>query len=132
MGLARAVLVVSALAYGGVGAGFLVAPATLGSWVGVSLAGATADNDVRAVYGGLGVGIAVWCLASAARPSWIRPALSLVAVTLACMAAARVVSWMRVGFPEAIGFALHAAEVLGFLASMVALRRLGRAAAGPR
>jgi hypothetical protein len=132
MGLARAVLVLSALAYGGVGVGFLVAPATLGSWLGVSLSGATADNDVRAVYGGLGVGIAAWCLASAARPSWIRPALSLVAVTLACMAAARVVSWLRVGFPEPIGFALHAAEGVGFLAALVALRRLERSVNGSR
>ena len=43
------VLRVSALAFLGIGLAFLVAPSAMGARVGVSLAGAIADNDVRHV-----------------------------------------------------------------------------------
>ena len=48
---ARLVLGLSALAFAGIGAAFLVVPEAMAARVGVSLAGAAAANDVRAVYG---------------------------------------------------------------------------------
>ena len=123
MTLTRWVLWGSALAYGGVGAAFLLAPQTMGDVVGLTLAGATADNDVRAVYGGVGVGMALFLGTSAVRPAWHRPALFAVIATLAGMAGARFLSWGIAGLPEPIGYALHAAEVTGLAFGIVALRR---------
>ncbi len=134
MTLARAVLGLSALAYGGVGLAFLIAPAAMGGLVGLSLRDATADNDVRAVYGGLGLGFALFCLLAAARDAWMRPALAATALTLGGMASARVVSWVAVGRPGPLAFLLHAAEVAGCaaaVAALSALRGAGPPGAGP-
>lgn len=124
MGLARAVLVFSALAYGGIALGFLVAPAELAAVVSVSLLDATADNDVRAVYGGVALGITLFLVASLRRPAWLEPALAVVALTLGSMAFARFVSMLVIGLPGAIAYLLHGAEILGFALAVVALRRL--------
>ncbi len=126
MQLTRWVLWASALAYGGVGLAFLVAPQTMGAAVDLSLESATADNDVRAVYGGTGVGLAVFLVAGAARPGWHRPALFVVIATLASMASARFLSWAIAGAPGPIGYVLHGAEITGLVLGIVALRRLGR------
>jgi hypothetical protein len=124
MNLAAIVLRLSALAYGGIGAAFLVAPAFMASLVGVSLETVTADNDVRAVYGGLGGGLGLFFALGSARPDWHSPALSVLVLTAGAMAAARVLSWLVVGLPAPIGYLLHAAEILGLGAGALALRRL--------
>ena len=69
---ARVVLFVSALAFLGIGVPFLVAPIEMTGFVGVSLAGATADNDVRAVYGGLQIACGLILLVCASRAAWLR------------------------------------------------------------
>ena len=123
---ARLVLGLSALAFAGIGAAFLVAPEAMAARVGVSLAGAAAANDVRAVYGGLQLGVAaclVWC---ARRPETLRTGLAVQLFTFAGLAAARLVSLLLDGNPGALGLALHAAELLGFACGAVARARLPR------
>jgi len=123
---ARLVLGLSALAFAGIGAAFLVAPEAMAARVGVSLAGAAAANDVRAVYGGLQLGVAaclVWC---ARRPETLRTGLAVQLFTFAGLAAARLVSLLLDGNPGALGLALHAAELLGFACGAVARARLLR------
>jgi len=122
--LARFALLIASLAFGVAGLSFLIAPAFLTSRVGISLADATADNDIRAVYGGLELGLALFFLVSQARPAWLRPALVAAVLTLSGMAAARVVSWLVVGLPEPVGYVLHAPEVFGAVLGLVALLRL--------
>ncbi|MEN8183708.1 MAG: DUF4345 domain-containing protein [Myxococcota bacterium] len=130
MSLAGLVLRLSALAYGGIGVAFLAAPAEMAAAVDVSVGSASADNDVRAVYGGLDFGLAIFCLASASRPDWHRPALWVVTLTLGAMSLARVLSWMLAGFPDPIALALHAAETLGCGLAAFSLTRLPRPSAG--
>ncbi|MBW2234825.1 MAG: DUF4345 domain-containing protein [Deltaproteobacteria bacterium] len=123
---ARLVLGLSALAFAGIGAAFLVAPEAMAARVGVSLAGATAANDVRAVYGGLQLGIAAFLFHSARRPETLRTGLAVQLFTFAGLAAARLVSLLLDGNPGALGLALHAAELLGFACGAVARARLLR------
>ena len=126
MTFAQVVLGVSIFAYGIPGVTFLVAPETMGAFVDVGLGSATADNDVRAVWGGLGTGLAVFLAVSVGRPEWHRPALWMVACTLGWMATARFLSMALVGAPAPLGFALHAGELVGFGFALAALRGLGR------
>lgn len=124
MSFVRIVILLSAVAYGGIAASFLVAPATMAALVEVSVEGATADNDVRAVYGGVALGLTVFLAMSLGRPEWHRPALWMIVLTLGAMASARFLSIALVGPPRAIGFVLHAGELLGFVCAAVALRSL--------
>ena len=121
---ARWVLWLSALAFAAIGASFLLAPEAMAARVGVSLAGATAANDVRAVYGGLQLGIAAFLAHCARRPDALRTGLSVQLFSFAGLAAARFVSLLLDGHPGALGLALHAAELVGFACGAVARARL--------
>jgi hypothetical protein len=122
--MARFVLVASAIAFAGIGAAFLVCPEAMAEHVGLSLARAIADNDVRAVYGGLQIGIGAFLATCAARPAWFRPGLVAQLFLFGGLALARVVSLFAAGFPGQLGAALHAAEIVAFVFGLVALRRL--------
>jgi hypothetical protein len=124
---ARLVLALSALPFAGIGLAFLLAPAALAAHVDVALGSATADHDVRAVYGGLQLGCAALLAWGAARPERVRFALIAQLLLYGGLAAARVLGWAVAGAPSALGLALHAAEALGFGAAWLALRRLGSA-----
>jgi hypothetical protein len=126
---ARAVLALSALPFAGIGLGFLLFPAALGAQVGVSLADATAEHDVRAVYGGLQLGCAALLALGAARDERVRFALVAQLLLYGGLAGARGLAWLAAGPPGGLGLALHAAELAAFAAGCVALRRLGAGAA---
>lgn len=122
--LARVVLLLSALPFAGVGLCFLVAPIAMAALVGVTLTGATADNDVRAVYGGLQLGCAVFLALCAFVPGWQRAGVAAQLCSFGGLAAARVVSWLVVGSPGSLGLALHAGEIVGLVAGVLAWRAL--------
>ena len=126
MGLARFVLFGSALAFAPLGAAFLVAPAAMGGLVDVALGAALADNDVRAVYGGLQLGCGVflaWC-GWRADPVHVRVGLVGQQFLFGGLVVARAVSWLAVGSPGSLGVGLHVGELAGLLLGAVALRRL--------
>ncbi|MFP6630073.1 MAG: DUF4345 domain-containing protein [Myxococcota bacterium] len=122
--LARLLLRASALAFTGIGGAFLVAPSAMGRFVDVSLIGATADNDVRAVYGGLQIGLGVLLWTASRRDEWLRPGLYAQLILFSGLAAGRFVSWAVVGPPGTLGLALHGAELLAIVAGLLCLRRL--------
>lgn len=122
----RLVLYGSALAFAGIGALFLLDPAGMAARVGLQLAGAIADNDVRAVYGGLQLGCAAFLALCAARPAWHAPGLAAQLITFGGLFGARCVSIAAVGSPGPLGLALHAAEGLGLVFGLLAWRRLHR------
>jgi hypothetical protein len=123
MTFTRIVLLGSALVYGAIGVAFVVAPHALAPLVGIDLTSVTADNDFRAVYGGVPAGLAVFIAMGLRRPQWELPALWVVALTLGGLAATRVLSWGVAGWPEPIGLALHASEAFGLVLAIVAIRR---------
>lgn len=127
MSFARLVLGLAALPFLGIGFAFLLAPAALAARVDVALGSATADHDVRAVYGGLQLGCAALLAWGAARPERVRFALAAQLLLYGGLAGARLVAWAAVGAPGSFGLALHAGEALGFGAAWLALRRLRKA-----
>jgi GNAT superfamily N-acetyltransferase len=125
MGFARVVLAASALPFIAIGAAFLLAPHALAERVGVALSSATADNDIRAVYGGLQLACGVLlALASRASDSLVRAGLAAQLVLYGGLAGARVVSFAFAGAPSALGFALHAGEIGALVFGAIAWRRL--------
>ena len=124
MSLPRVVLLGSALPFAAIGLAFLLAPGQMAGFVGVSLAGATADADVRAVYGGLQLGCAAVLVTAASRPHWWRPGVAAQLALYGGLAGARFVSLPIAGVPSALGLALHAGELLGVVAGWWAWRSL--------
>ena len=114
----------AALAFAGIGAAFLVGPEAMGRHVGVSLAGAIADNDVRAVYGGLQLACGALLLLFARERRWLRAGLLAQIVLFAGLVAGRCVSLALVGSPGTLGLVLHGCELLGLLAGVLCLRAL--------
>ena len=111
-----------ALAFAGIGVAFLVGPQTMGRFVGVMLEGPTADNDARAVYGGLQLACGVGLAWAAGRPRWHRPALAAQTLLFCGLAGGRFVSLLLVGRPSALALGLHAAELVAIVCSVACLR----------
>jgi hypothetical protein len=124
LGLARAVLALSALPFAGIGLAFVFAPEAMAARVDVSLASVTADHDVRAVYGGLQIACAILLGWGALSRLHVRPALVAQLVLYGGLVAGRLVGWITSGAPGSFGLWLHGLEALGFAAGALALRRL--------
>lgn len=126
LGLARVVLALTAFPFALIGLGFLLAPGTMAARVDVSLASATADHDVRAVYGGLQLGCAALLAWGALRSAHARVALVAQLVLYGSLVGARGVGWLVAGAPGGFGLWLHGLETLGLAAGAFALHRLTR------
>lgn len=130
MRLARASVGLTALVYAGFGAVMLVAPEVLGA-VGIELRSAAARTEVRSIYGGLELGLALFLGLSAARGRWLEPALVVQAATLGGAALGRAVGLAVDGGVEALVVGLLCAEACGAALGVVALVRLRAAAVEP-
>lgn len=119
-------LVLTAAPFAAIGLAFLLAPEAMAARVDVALGSATADHDVRAVYGGLQLGCAALLAWGALRVEHVRTALVAQLVLYGGLAGARFVGWIASGAPGRLGLLLHGGELLGLAAGAFALRRLGR------
>ncbi|HEY8122177.1 MAG TPA: GNAT family N-acetyltransferase [Myxococcota bacterium] len=129
MRLARFVLFASALPFLALGLAFLLAPQEIAAHVGIALVNATADNDARAVYGGMQLACGALLLAAArAAEPLVRAGLAAQLALYGGLASARFVSLAIVGAPRALGFALHAGELLALATGALAWRALAREA----
>jgi hypothetical protein len=122
MTFTRIVLLGSTAVFGVIGVGFMLFPQVLSSLVGIALTDVTADNDFRAVYGGVPAGLAVFLVLALRRREWELPALYVVLLTLGGLAASRVLSWLIAGWPAPIAFGLHGMEVSGIVLTTIAIR----------
>ena len=128
MRFTRFVVFASAFPFAAVGLAFLVAPFEMSARVGIALASAAADNDARAVYGGLQVA----CAAVLAAAAWgdaaqLRAGLAAQLALYGGLVGARCLSLALVGLPSAPVLTLLAAEGVALAAGAVAWRRLRRA-----
>ncbi|MDH3734264.1 MAG: DUF4345 domain-containing protein [Gemmatimonadota bacterium] len=92
--MTRLFLILVVLMLGVFGVGFLVAPSRFAALVGLRMDTTTAISDVRAVYGGFEIGMAVlliWCMLDPAR---MRLALGVTAVMFGAVAASRMVGML--------------------------------------
>jgi hypothetical protein len=124
---ARALLWMGALAFAGPGLGFLLAPERFAAAVDLALLSPTAASDVRAVFGGLEIGLALWLGATALGSAPLGPALAAQCAALGGMVVGRVASLGADGVPGALGWLLFAIETALLVASLVAIRSLARA-----
>jgi hypothetical protein len=125
--LARWVLALSGVPFVAIGLAFLVDPAAMGAHIGLALADATAANDVRAVYGGLQVGLGALLWACASRARWVTGGVAALLATFGGLVAGRVVSLLVDGMPAPLGLLLHAGELAGLLGGIAAAAALARA-----
>lgn len=119
----RLVLGANALIFLGFGVVLLVIPAQILALADISLASADATTEIRALYGGMELGVGGF-LAYLFRSGQLRLGLGLSAATLGSMAGARLVGIVLAGPVGPVIWALGAAELVGFLLSLAALRYL--------
>ncbi len=122
MSFARLVLALAAVPFAGIGLAFLIRPVPMAEHIGIGVGSATADADLRAVYGGLQLGCAFVLAAAATREEWTRPGLVTLLALYGGLAAARFVSYAAVGLPSALGLVLHAGELIGVIFGALAWR----------
>lgn len=94
----------TALIYLGLGLGLLAMPAELIAGVGIDAATPEARAEIRAMYGGLELGIGAWLLISLRHAERLGPALLFVALSLGGLGAGRLSGLLI----EGTGWAAHA------------------------
>ena len=121
--LARISLVLTAMVFGGFGLTFLLWPEVL-EITEVTLATPMAVTEIRAFYGGMELGFAIFFALAAARPSWFRPALVAQIGALGGLASGRIFGLIVDGSPDSLHFLLTGTEITGALIGGLALWRL--------
>ena len=125
--MSRLALALGALGFVGFGAVLLVAPALL-DVVGLDVRGAAARSDVRAVYGGMELGVGVFLASCVSRPSWHHAGLAVQALARGGAVAGRLVSLALDGGPNRVSLVFLAVEAAGAALALAALRARSRAA----
>ena len=120
---AKAVLIAAGLMYLAFGVAFVIAPAKLGGWVHLGVAHPVARTELRAFYGGLEIGLAVFLLLCVRRPGWVAPGLLASALAFGCTAAARIVGMVVDRSAGTTAVAILLVEAAFAVASAVALVR---------
>lgn len=128
---ARGVLLATALAFAGPGAAFLLAPGRFAALVDLSLLSATASSDVRAVFGGLELGLAAWLASVALRGRALGAALVVQRCVVGGMLAGRVASFAADGSPGPLAWLLLGIEAALLVAGLAARSKSSRSLVPP-
>ena len=123
----RVALALGALGFVAFGAVLLVAP-TLLAVVDVGVPSAAARSDVRAVYGGVELGLGLFLGACVSRPTWHHAGLAAQCLALGGAVAGRLVSLVLDGGPNRVSLVFLAVEAAGAVLALAALRVRSRAA----
>lgn len=131
--MTRAVLVLIALATCGFGVAFVLRPVEMAGVLHLSLSAPSARIEVRAVYGGMQVGLGVFLLVCAMRRNLLRVGLSAAACVFTGLAVARFFGLMLEGFSQPLMLIVLMLEAMvAVLATWGAATTPGaRAAMGP-
>ena len=116
--------------HGFFGVAFLLRPTQMAQMVSVQLPEPTAKMEIRAFYGGLEIGLAVFLFACAATGAWIKPGLLAAGLACAGPALGRTVGLLLDGRPKPVIFTSLAVEVASALVVAVALALEWRGARG--
>lgn len=110
-------LAFSGLVFTGFGVAFALWPVEMFAPLGEPLTSPAARTDVRALYGGLQLGVGLWLLHSIFRPAERRAALRLGLMSYASLAVTRFAGLAFDGSMSRVSLGLLAAETLGALIS---------------
>lgn len=91
MNLARLSLATTAAAFAGFGVAFLAKPTAMTRKVDILAKRPNARTEIRAMYGGMEIGLAAFFASAAASPEWHRPALVAQACAIGGLAVGRFV-----------------------------------------
>jgi len=123
MSFPRWVLRLTALVFAAFGVALLVRPELIGR-LGIELARPSGSTEIRAFYGGLELGLALFFAVASARDEWLRPALFAQAAALGGIVLARLAGVVVDGGAEPIILLAAAMEGTGTLLAVAALRTL--------
>ncbi len=95
MNLSRIALVTAAAGFAGFGAACLIRPKDMLERVDVRAKSSRGTTELRAMYGGLELGLAAFFAAAAAKPEWSRPALLAQTLSFGTVAGSRLAGILR-------------------------------------
>ena len=125
MNLSRIALITAASGFAGFGIACLLRPQSMLNRVDVRARSPRGTTELRAMYGGLELGLGAFFAAAAAKPEWSRPALLAQTLGLGALAASRLAGILsdhpRGRLMKLLFAAEASAAVLG--ASALAMRR---------
>ena len=124
----KAVILVDALIFLGLGAVMLYDPLPLLAGVGVGAVGpesVAGSTELRAMYGGLELGLGLFCLLGLLRPAYLAPALAMSTLALAGLGAGRLAG-ILLAAPTPLLLKLLLSEVVSAGLNAVAWWRIER------
>ncbi len=95
MNLSRIALITAAAGFAGFGAACLVRPKNMLHHVDIRTKSSRGTTELRAMYGGLELGLGAFFAAAAAKPEWSRPALLAQTLGLGMVAGSRLAGILR-------------------------------------
>jgi hypothetical protein len=125
MALARTSLYVVAAVFLGLGCTCLVAPLTLTHLVEIAIPTPVAVMEVRGVYGGFFLGTGFYFFLFARRDAWLLPGLVAQASVFGGFVLGRTVGIVVGGTPNAFIALLYGGEIVGLIAALALMWRLG-------
>lgn len=125
---ARILLLVQVLALAGLGLAYFTHPHEMSNLSGMLLMAPAAATDVRAYYGGMQIGLAVFLLLALSRLELVRAALTLLVLLYSSLALARIGGlWLDGGAQQTFNLIALLIEVVSAGLAFWALRGLNKA-----
>ena len=124
MRLARGVLILGALVFAAIGIGCVLVPTELMGAVDVALPTAVARTEIRAFYGGLEVGVAVFLTICAVRTDWVPLGLTALACMMGGMGGVRLVAALAAAREAWTQIPIAGVELAGAALTVWSLRRV--------
>ncbi|MDA0745702.1 MAG: DUF4345 domain-containing protein [bacterium] len=122
---ARGIVFAAGVLFGLTGVAFLVWPVELAGEIGIRLESPLAAVDVRALYGGLDLGIGLFLGYAALHRSLLRAGALLQVAVFGGLVAGRTLGMAVEGAAGTVAWVLMAIEGAGFLGGWFALKRCG-------
>lgn len=118
----RAVLVLTGIAFLGFGLVFMLNPVGTIERVGIRVDLPQSIIEIRAMYGGLELGLGTFFLVASARERWIRAGLGAAMLSLGGLAIGRAVGMLAAGEADSLMLLLMVLETTGAILALVAFR----------
>jgi hypothetical protein len=122
--LGKLLLVISGLIFSGYGLACFLNPQLPAGLAGLVIASGDGFAEIGAMYGGLQLGVGIFCLLCAARRDYTRPGLVLLVLGIGCLAVTRLISAWDADW--AVGGYTWGAAAYEFTTAMLAATALKR------
>lgn len=106
------------------GPAYVVVPGPMLAWIGLVDLAPIAMTDVRAMYAAFQFAPGLLCALALRRPTWVEPAVVLVATVYGGLASVRTLGILLDGSASTFHFAALVFEVPTFVAALIALSKL--------